>query len=93
VRSWLETHPLLRQRAAFFCTMGGSGATRVFDAMSEVGRCTPIATLALTDSEIEDRQFEGLETFVRRLLLPQAQPSPRTKAVRRPATRHGQAAA
>jgi flavodoxin len=93
VRSWLETHPLLRQRVAFFCTMGGSGATRVFDAMSELGRCTPVATLALTDSEIEHRHLDVLGRFVEQLHVPVARSAPRTKAARRSAVHHKAVAA
>jgi hypothetical protein len=73
--------------------MGGSGATRVFDAMSELGRCTPVATLALTDSEIEHRHLDVLGRFVEQLHVPVARSAPRTKAARRSAVHHKAVAA
>jgi flavodoxin len=70
VRSWLESHPLPGRRLAFFCTMGGSGAGRVFDAMRQISGCTPRVTLALTDDEIDRGRLEGLEVFLKRLQKP-----------------------
>jgi flavodoxin len=67
VRSWLEQHPLRGRRFGFFCTMGGSGASCVFSTMTELAGDKAIATLALTDRQIEagaDAQTDG---FVRAL--------------------------
>lgn len=69
VRSWLESHPRLPGRIAFFCTMGGSGAARVFGMMTGLSH-RPHATLALTDSQIARGQLEELDEFVRRLQAP-----------------------
>jgi flavodoxin len=62
VRSWLEEHPLQARRFGFFCTMGGSGASCVFSTMRKLAGDNPVATLALTDHEIEagaDAQIDG----------------------------------
>jgi flavodoxin len=68
VRSWLEQHPLRGRRFGFFCTMGGSGASCVFSTMTELAGDTAVATLALTDHQI-DAGFDAqqLEGFVREL--------------------------
>ena len=62
VRSWLATHPLKR-RVAFFCTMGGSGASRAFAAMTELAGREPVATLALIDRDIDARVGDRLDAF------------------------------
>lgn len=66
VRSWLEAQPL-KHRVAFFCTMGGSGAGRVFATRAELAGREPVATLALTEKELEAPFEPQLETFARRL--------------------------
>jgi flavodoxin len=66
VRSWLEAHPLPR-RVAFFCTMGGSGAERVFAAMAELAGRQPVATLSLLEKELQAPFEPQVETFARRL--------------------------
>jgi flavodoxin len=66
VRSWLERHALKR-RVAFFCTMGGSGAQRVFSTMAELSGKEPVATLALIDKEIDGAFEDKLDAFVQRL--------------------------
>ena len=62
VRSWLATHPLKR-RVAFFCTMGGSGFSRAFAAMSELAGREPAATLALIDHDVDANVGDRLDTF------------------------------
>jgi flavodoxin len=64
VRSWLEAHGRRARRYAFFCTMGGSGAGRVFAAMRELTGHAPLATLALTDAEIDATARAKLDAFV-----------------------------
>lgn len=82
VRSWLERNPLKR-RVAFFCTMGGSGAGRVFATMAELAGREPAATLALLENEL-DRPFEDkLDAFAKRLLAGTKQRPARTPAQRR----------
>lgn len=67
VRSWLEAHRIARGRVAFFCTMGGAGAQRVFATMTALAHRAPVATLALTDKEIERGFGDQLDAFVQRL--------------------------
>jgi flavodoxin len=66
VRSWLEQHPLKR-RVAFFCTMGGSGAGRVFATMAALAGREPRATLALLEKELAAPFEPRLDAFVERL--------------------------
>ena len=79
VRSWLEAQPL-KHRVAFFCTMGGSGAGRVFATMAELAGREPVATLALLENEL-DRPFEDkLDAFAKRLLAGTKQRPARARA-------------
>jgi flavodoxin len=64
VRAWLANNRVPRARFAFFCTMGGSGSGRVFAAMAKVAKAKPIATLALTDEELDARDTAKLDAFV-----------------------------
>ena len=64
VRSWLERFARRGKRFAFFCTMGGSGATCVFETMKELAGATPVATLALTDGEVDAKSRAKLDAFV-----------------------------
>lgn len=59
VRSWIESRGLRHNRVAFFCTMGGSGAKRVFATMAALTGRKPVATLALTDAQV-DRHVQGV---------------------------------
>ena len=82
VRSWLERNPP-KHRVAFFCTMGGSGAGRVFATMAELAGRAPVATLALLEKEL-DRPFEDkLDAFAKRLLVDAKQRPARAPAQRR----------
>ena len=79
VRSWLERNPP-KHRVAFFCTMGGSGAGRVFATMAELAGRAPVATLALLEKEL-DRPFEDkLDAFAKRLLAGTKQQPARARA-------------
>ena len=66
VRSWLESHRL-PHRVAFFCTIGGSGAPRVFATMAGLAGKAPVATLALLDKEVDEPYDHKLDAFVQRL--------------------------
>lgn len=87
VRTWAVLSRLGAARVAFFCTMGGSGAGRVFDALEELAGRKPVATLALTDGQIDARRLEAIDGFVKAL----AGRRPRRAAPRR--TRAAAAAA
>lgn len=52
-RAYLERHQGQFKRIAFFCTCGGAGAARVFGNMAALCGQQPVATLALTDEEID----------------------------------------
>ena len=70
VRSWLSRHRLGRVRVAFFCTMGGAGAERVFATMEALSGRAPLATMALTDAEIDAHDEAKLDAFVASLSAP-----------------------
>ncbi len=70
VRRWLEKYGRRPRHVAFFCTMGGSGAGRVFATMREFTRGDPVATLAMTDAEVDAARRPKLEAFIRELSLP-----------------------
>ena len=64
VRSYLAAHQAALKHVAFFCTLGGSGAEKVFRDLAELCGKPPIATLAVSDREIERRAYtRQLERF------------------------------
>jgi flavodoxin len=79
VRSWLSKHRVARAHVAFICTMGGAGADGVFATMTELAHATPVATLALTDAEIESADETKLDAFVASVKGPARRRSPRTR--------------
>jgi menaquinone-dependent protoporphyrinogen IX oxidase len=68
VRGWLKQHPLGSAQAAFFCTMGGAGAERVFAQMQGVCGKRARATLALTEAQVEAGPRAAVDAFVARLV-------------------------
>jgi len=52
-RAFARIHGKQIKRAAFFCTMGGSGAETAFAQLRQAVGSEPVATLALTDREID----------------------------------------
>jgi flavodoxin len=54
-------------RVAFFCTMGSSGSERVFAELAKLCGKTPVATLSVSDPEIDSGYLKKLEAFVRAL--------------------------
>lgn len=89
VRTWLAQARLGNARTAFFCTMGGSGAGRAFGAIAELIGSKPLATLALTDRQIDARRMEALEAFVQ--VLSGRRPRKRAGQARRPRAAHAAA--
>jgi flavodoxin len=67
IRSWLARHPMSNASTAFFCTMGGSGAGRVFSTMARLAGVKPVATLALTDDEVDAGAVVRLNAFAQAL--------------------------
>ncbi len=88
VRSWLAQHQSLPRRVAFFCTMGGSGAPRVFATMAGLAGREPVATLALTDRQIDGGSDDRLDAFVQQLKV-----SPRRRPAHAPRRTHAAHAA
>jgi hypothetical protein len=53
-----------KRRVAFFCTMGSSGASRVFATMQRLIGTKPVATLALTDRQVDAGADPKIDAFV-----------------------------
>jgi flavodoxin len=68
VRSYLEAHRNELDRVAFFCTCGRAGERRTFAQMAELCGTTPIATLSVRASSIEDCGL-GVATFAEQIAL------------------------
>jgi multimeric flavodoxin WrbA len=85
MRSWMEQNVVRRGRVAFFCTMGGSGARRVFATMARLIDRQPVATLALTDAQVDSHVEDRLAAFADTLKKRQAARGARTQARRRAA--------
>jgi flavodoxin len=68
VRGWLKMHPIGAAQVAFFCTMGGSGADRVFAQMQQACGKRARATLALTEAQVEAGPRAAIDIFVARLV-------------------------
>jgi menaquinone-dependent protoporphyrinogen IX oxidase len=93
VRSWLMKQRHRLPQVAFFCTMGGSGAERVFATMEEITARHPAATLALTDGDLDHHRHARIDSFVRALTRP-IRPAARTasrhrRPTQRPAAQAG----
>jgi flavodoxin len=82
VRSWLESQRPKR-RVAFFCTMGGSGAGRVFATMAALAGRRPAATLALLERELAGPFERKVDAFAARLLAGAKQRPARAPALHR----------
>lgn len=67
VRSYIMEERRNFGRVAFYCTMGGSGAERVFATMAALCGKAPVATLGLTDTRVDDGPAKELEAFARAL--------------------------
>jgi multimeric flavodoxin WrbA len=60
IRTYLsEQKDNLKNKVAFFCTMGGSGDKKSFLEMQNLLDKNPIATLALTTKEVVSNNFSG----------------------------------
>lgn len=67
VRAWVQQHPAADVRMAFFCTLGGSGAGRVFAQLQRATGRAPEATLAVTEAQLAAALDPLLDRFVARL--------------------------
>jgi len=74
VRAYVGSHEGSFHQAAFFCTHGGTSAQKVFTELAELCATRPIATLAVTEHQIETESYaKNLRHFVERLALASTQ--------------------
>jgi flavodoxin len=65
VRAFVRRHHAAIRPCAFFCTMGGSGSNAAFAELSKLVGLAPLATLAVTDNDIDrGRAAPKVERFV-----------------------------
>ncbi len=65
IRAYLTENKF--KKAAFFCTMGGSGDKRAFEEMEKLS-IKPTATLTLTTKEVMNEQYkEKLKDFIKQI--------------------------
>lgn len=68
VRTFITNYKDQFKDVAFFCTLGGSGAEKVFEDMTELCGKAPVATLSVTDDEIKLTSYQGkLDRFINSL--------------------------
>jgi len=68
VRSYLLDHAEVLRRVAFFATMGGRGSKRAFRQMEQLARKQPLATLAVTESQVARGAYRApMERFIAQL--------------------------
>ncbi|MCF7855175.1 MAG: NAD(P)H-dependent oxidoreductase [Candidatus Pacebacteria bacterium] len=60
VRTYLEQNAGAFSKVAFFCTMGGSGASRTFQHMQEILGTVPEATLSLNERQLKGNDLQDL---------------------------------
>jgi flavodoxin len=69
MRAYLAAHSSELKQVAFFCTLGGSGARKVFAQMAALCGREPIATLAVKDADIARGSYgSALQEFVTALV-------------------------
>lgn len=70
-RAFARLHASHIKRAALFCTLGGQGAEPALDEMAHLIGRDPVATLALTDRELDsgagDEKLAGFVQALRRV--------------------------
>lgn len=59
VRAYLARHQNQFKRVAFFCTYGGAGAPKVFADMQALSGRQAVATLGLSDAQIQNAETVG----------------------------------
>jgi flavodoxin len=82
VRAFARRHAKQIRRAAFFCTMGGSGAEQAFAELEQLIGHPPVATLAITEAELGTAAARATAGKIKRL----------ADKLRPPAVRHARAA-
>jgi flavodoxin len=68
VRAYINSHRALFKHVAFFCTYGGSGQGKVLQDLAALADQPAVATLELTDQEInDDKHHEKIARFIENL--------------------------
>jgi flavodoxin len=68
VRTYARRHAGQFKQLAFFCTEGSSGDRRVFDELQRLCRKAPVATMAVTERELDPpRHARPMKRFVAQL--------------------------
>jgi len=68
VRSYLQDQASRLPQVVFFCTLGGSGAARVFRQMQQACGKAPLATLARTERQLAQADLpRAVEEFAARV--------------------------
>ncbi len=68
IRTYIKIHRHQFKRIAFFFTYGGSGQVKIFQDLEKLAGQTPIARLAVKDSDIKnERQHEEVKEFTAKL--------------------------
>jgi flavodoxin len=71
MRSYIQREKGRFNQVAFFCTQGSSGAANVFNSMATLSAKQPVATMEVTDKEIESAGYANkMQTFMQLLPTP-----------------------
>ncbi len=63
LRSWVREHPLNGAQVAFFCTEGRTGDARLFAQLRSLCKQRPLATMAVTEAQLEADLDPVLDRF------------------------------
>lgn len=64
MRAYLAAHAAKLGRVAFFCTLGGAGADKTLAEMGRLCGKTPVATLAVTETDLRSGAYrQKLDAF------------------------------
>lgn len=80
VRAFMRSHARSMPRAAFFCTMGGSGDRVAFEELQRLLGRAPEATLALTQAEVAHLGRADVKAKIARFVAPLRAPEKRAVA-------------
>lgn len=73
IRSYIDAQRERFAQVALFCTLGGSGASKVLADMGALCGKKPVATIAVTDAEIKKKRYaQELDRFMESVALPKA---------------------
>jgi hypothetical protein len=65
MRSYIQREKDRFNQVAFFCTQDSSGAANVFKSMATLSTKQPVATMEVTDKEIESAGYtKKMQTFM-----------------------------